>query len=707
MTNLDGRVTGAGTEGFYYKNTRFLSRDEVLIDGLPLLPAAVSPVGPDTFLAYHEAAESAIVPAATIYLEERRAVGDGLLTDLQLNNYDRHRTIAFELALRLHADFADSDEAETGRRRQNAEITTQWDEDQHRLIFTYCHPVLHHQTLVQIVSSGIGVELRGESLVFHVSLPAREARTISISISPCYDGLARGAPSRIFPRTDSKLAGLRSSISDEMPEFSSSNDTVNRAWRTAASDLASLPLGLEDAPAVPIAGFPLYQQFFGRDSLTISWQSLLVTTRLMRDSLLANAAWQGTRIEDFLDEEPGKMIHQARWGPLSVLGIDPFRRYYGDWATPVDFLIMVGQYLLWTNDTSTVRKLLPAAKQVLQWVEHFGDRDRDGFLEYQTYSEKGVRQQGWKDSDDAIVDAEGLVLEPPIAASEIQAYWYSGLQQAAVAFSRCGDPAFGATLLKRATELRKRFDSAFWMEDKRFYAMAIGPHGRVANSISSNAGHLLAAGLVDRHKAVQVADRLLAMDMFSGWGIRTLSDQNPFYNPFSYHRGSVWPVEQGTLAFGLARYGFWEHLHALARGVFDLTDLFVDNRLPEVVGGLPRDEQHPHPGLYPKSCEPQGWSASAIILIVQALLGLRPIAPLSLLLVDPHLPQWLPELTLKGLVVGRARIDIAFSRRSNGSTGFRVLRREGTLRVIEQPVPDSAPSLLSRGRAIVNSVHGL
>jgi glycogen debranching enzyme len=245
-----------------------------------------------------------------------------------------------------------------------------------------------------------------------------------------------------------------------MPRLSSSNETVSRAWRTAVDDLASLPLGLEGAPAVPVAGLPLYQQFFGRDSLTISWQALMATKRLMRDSLLANAAWQGTRIDDFLDEEPGKMIHQARWGPLSALRIDAFERYYGDWATPVDFLVMLGQYLLWTSDVETTRKLLPAAKRVLHWIEYYGDKDRDGFLEYQTRSPLGVKHQGWKDSDDAIVDARGHLVEPPIAACEIQGYWYAGLQQTAVAFLRCGDAPFGLRLLRQAARLRARFETA-------------------------------------------------------------------------------------------------------------------------------------------------------------------------------------------------------------------------------------------------------
>ncbi|HEY7271074.1 MAG TPA: amylo-alpha-1,6-glucosidase, partial [Dehalococcoidia bacterium] len=417
---------------------------------------------------------------------------------------------------------------------------------------------------------------------------------------------------------------------------------------------------------------------------------------MLRDSLVANAEWQGDRVDDFFDEQPGKMIHQARWGPLSALRLDAFSRYYGDWATPLDFLVGLGQYLMWTGDRDTVRDLLPAARRVLDWIDVYGDPDGDGFLEYRTRSPVGVEHQGWKDSFDAIVDAKGNIFNPPIASSEIQGYWFAGLQQVSQAFLACGDPAFAGRLLLSASNLRRRFERTFWMPHERFYALALGRGGRVADSISSNAGHLLACGIVSLERARDVTRRLLEPEMFSGWGIRTLSRDNPYYNPFSYHRGSVWPVEQGTIAFGLARYGFWDELHTLARGVFDLTDLFFANRLPEVVAGNPRDEQHPHPGIYPYSCEPQGWSASAIVLLVQALLGLRPIAPLGLLVVDPHLPEWLPDLRLEGVHVAGSRLDIAFERRRNGRTSYHVTATDGRVRVLRAPVPNANPGLLRR-----------
>jgi glycogen debranching enzyme len=346
-----------------------------------------------------------------------------------------------------------------------------------------------------------------------------------------------------------------------------------------------------------------------------------------------------------------------------------------------------------------VRQLLPTARAVVDWLDRYGDLDGDGFLEYVTRSAKGVKNQGWKDSHDAIVDERGEIVPNPIAASELQAYWFAALEQAAFVFLVAGDVGYARDLLARAQALKRAFDRAFWVEEDGFYAIALGPDKRPIRSNASNAGHLLATGIVPVEKGARVAQRLMAPDLFSGWGIRTLSSDHPAYNPFSYHLGSVWPVENGTFAFGFARYGRVAELHRLAEGLFAATDLFVANRLPETMSGLPRDDRHPHPGIYPDSNAPQAWSASMIVLLIQAMLGMRPVAPLGLLLVDPHLPPWLPDLRLDGIRVGQSRVDLAFTRAADGATHWRVVRREGRLRVLRQPVPQGPDASLG-GRAL-------
>ncbi|MBD0323737.1 MAG: hypothetical protein ICV72_10170, partial [Aldersonia sp.] len=666
ITDLHGEARGSRSEGFHVDNTRVLSEDYLTVADEELDAVSVSPVGADALLGYYEVRPSDGVEWRTVFVEQARFVSDGLVTRLRISNFAVSGSVHLAFAWHLAADFADTDDTERGDRRVVLPVADDWDQDGQTLVLRSADERITDRTVVTF--GGAPARWTDGALRFDVDVAARETTELELAVDAVVAKRRATAPRAGFAVTRGPLATLRRELHDEAPELRSSNATVESAWRTAVADLASLPLGLEEAPAAPIAGLPLYQQFFGRDTLTIGWQAALAMKEPLRDALRANAAWQGQRIDDWLDEEPGKMIHQARWGPVSRAGVDPFIRYYGDWATVPDFLVMLGQYLAWTGDFATVRELLPAARTAVDWIDRYADLDRDGFIEYRTYSRAGVKNQGWLDSDDAIVDENGEVVPNPIATSELQAYAYAGLQQAALVFGACGDLGFGGELLRRAIRIRRHFDAAFWLPDARFYAMGLGPGGRPIRSVASNAGHLLAAGLVPPERGRAVARRLMEPDMFSGWGIRTLSADHRAFNPFSYHRGTVWPVEQGTIGFGFARYGAWAELHRLARGFFDTTELFVEGRLPEVVGGIQRDPEHPHPGIYPDSCEPQGWSSSAVIQMVQALLGLVAVAPARLLVVDPHLPEWLPDLRLEGVAVGRTRVDLQFQRTARGTT---------------------------------------
>ncbi|MDQ2744446.1 MAG: hypothetical protein M3Z66_19440, partial [Chloroflexota bacterium] len=522
---------------------------------------------------------------------------------------------------------------------------------------------------------------------------------------PIFDGVRHPAPTRVFRQSAASLGPLRTHLADEPPRLLTSNPTVARAWETAVADLAELPLGASAGPAAVAAGIPAYQQLYGRDTLFTGFQALMAMPTLLRDALRAHAHLQGTTVDNYYDEEPGKMFAQVRDGPYSVLGLDPQHHYYSDYAAQGDFLTMLGQYLAWTNDLDTVRELLPAARKLCDWFREYGDLDGDGFLEYVTRSSRGVKNQGWKDSPTAIVYEDGRIVPNPIATCEIQAYWYAGLRQATLAFLSAGDWRYALDLWRQSEDLKRRFDRAFWMEERGFYALALDPEKRQVRSIASNAGQLLATGIVPVEKGRRVARRMMQADMFSGWGIRTLSADHVAYNPFSYHLGSVWPAENGTFVFGFARYGCWEQAHQLAEGLFSLTDLFVENRLPEDVGGFPRDELHPHPGIYPAANEPQAWSDGMIVMTVQALLGLRAFAPLHLLLIDPHLPEWLPDLRLEGLRIGDARVDLGFRRTFGGSTVYRVGKREGRLLVVRQPVPNGPNASL--GKRFLDALRSL
>ncbi|HEX2075211.1 MAG TPA: glycogen debranching N-terminal domain-containing protein [Geodermatophilus sp.] len=696
VTDPLGRLPGDGASGFYVDDTRVLSRERIVVDGREIAPFSCARVGSHALVSHVELGDGETLPPRALYLGLERFVGPGLRTRLRFDSYS-DEPVTLPVCLELDADFADADEADQGRRWQCADVVRTWDDERRELLLRYDEPRLDRAVTVRVV--------RGEpraaatALRFDVALPPRASATVEYVVEPVFDGRRRSAPPASFDEAgDTRHGGepgdpaarARATVRAEATRLTTSHLDVATAWRTAVDDLAALALGEPPGPAAPIAGLPLYQQIFGRDTLTASWQALLATATPLRDSLRLNAAWVGRRIDDWRDEEPGKLLHQARRGPSTALGHDPLTAYYGDWATVPDFLVFLGQYWAWTADLDTVRELLPVARQALRWLELYGDLEGDGFLEYDTRSPRGVKNQGWKDSDDAIVDEHGKVVANPLAASELQAYLYAAQRHAAVVLAACGDRAYAATLWRRSDRLQRRFDDAFWRPDQHCYAMALDAGKRQVRSVSSNDAHLLVAGIVPRTKGPAVARRLMAADMFSGWGIRTLSADHPVYNPFSYHRGSVWPVEQGTAALGFARYGCWEELHRLAEGFFAAAAVFAEHRLPETIAGLPRDAAHPFPSIYPKSCSPQAWSASAVVAMVQALLALRPAAPARAVLVDPHLPAWLPELTLTGVQVGGTTATLHARRRRDGSTRVRITDATGPLWVIHRPTRQAA-----------------
>ncbi|SDZ16437.1 Glycogen debranching enzyme (alpha-1,6-glucosidase) [Micromonospora pattaloongensis] len=692
ITDVRGRITDADPYGFFARNTRVLSEEIVTVDGREPLAFSAANVHGHAQLCYAALGDGETLPSRAAYLLTERFLGEGLWTRLTVVSY-ADAPLTMRLGVLLDADFADINEAENRDRRQCAPVDTRWHPERRELRVTYRHERLDVAVAIE-VRTVHPVGYADRTVTVDLVVPARGDARVDFLVEPVFDGERLGAPSPEFAQPGDPAARARAVLAGEFARLRSTNVTVAGAWQSAIDDLTVLPLGEPPGPAAPMAGLPIYQEIFGRDTMTASWQALLAGPTMLRDSLRLNAAHIGRRVDDWRDEQPGKPLHEARHGPVSALGLDPFTAYYGDWATGPDFLSFLGQYFAWTGDRDTLRELLPAARRVLDWIECHGDPDRDGFLEYRSRSPAGLKNQGWKDSATAIVDEWGRVVADPIATSELQGYWYAALRHAALVFAAVGEPRRAAALVARAGALRRRFHRAYWLPERRCHAMALGPDKRPVRSTNSNDGHLLATGIVPARIAPMVADRLFAPDMFSGWGIRTLSADHPAYNPFSYHRGSVWPVEAGTIALGLARYGCWSQLHRLAEGAFAASALFEGHRLPEVLSGLPRDA-HPHPGVYPNSCSPQAWSASAVVAIVQALLTFRPAAPLRTVFVDPHLPDWLPDLALEGVRVGDATFDLEVRRRRGRRTSVRT--RGDRITVIRRPTLQS----LLAGRAAV------
>jgi glycogen debranching enzyme len=467
------------------------------------------------------------------------------------------------------------------------------------------------------------------------------------------------------------------------------NASVQRTIDQAGLDLISLrleDLDTEDGWTVA-AGLPVYMGLFGRDSLTAAWQFGMITPRVMYGTLERIAELQGKEFVDWRDEAPGRMLHEARSGPLAELQYDTRSRSYGSATTSGFYPVVLSELWHWTGDKEFATKMIEPALKSLQYLDEFSMRSKRGFYQYKTRSQQGIRNQGWKDSEDAIVQRDGSQVAPPIATCEEQAFVYLAKLHISELLWWLDRKEEAKTFFHQAEELKKRFNEYFWMDDEQFIALALDAKDRQVKAITSNPGHCLAAGIVDKHLVPSVARRLMAADLFSGWGIRTLSSENPAYNPYSYHRGTVWPVENGTFVLGFVRHGLYDLAQQLCKAQFDAAAMFAYHRLPELFTGHGRDDSHPFPSLYPNANSPQAWSASAVFCFLQSLLQLYPYAPLKTLFLDPHLPEWLPELTIRDLAVGDAVVSIDFDRHSDGTTGYRILDQRGTLRVVRQPSP--------------------
>ena len=465
------------------------------------------------------------------------------------------------------------------------------------------------------------------------------------------------------------------------------NRLAERVIRNNVRDIASFPLlqGLSDEWLAMQAGMPLYPAFFGRDAVTAGWMMAMIDRGESLDAAMTKLGrLQSDRVDDWRDEQPGRIPYQVRTGPLALLNVNPYSAYYADFASPLMFVISLANLYAWTGDERALRRHWDTARRILDWAQAYGDADGDGYLEYFTRSSKGTKNQGWKDSGDAIVYDDGTAVPAPIATCDLQGYWFAAQQLMALLSLARGERDNAAAWRRSAADLKARFNRDWWVADESCLALALDPQKHQVRAVTSNAGHCLATGIVDEPYVAPLVGRLFAPDMFSGWGIRTLSSAHRFYNPLSYHRGTVWAVEQGTIVFGLRRVGFDTRAAELTHALFDLAQLYPDDRIPECVGGYARG-QRSVPGAYPRANTPQLWNATAFPLALQTLLGLVPLAAAHTLIVDPVLPTWLPEIVVRGLRVGDAAVTLRAWRDGGGATRWEVLHTRGRLHVVQLP----------------------
>jgi glycogen debranching enzyme len=697
LCNPDGTITEGGRQGLLEHDTRVLSSYQIRLDGASPHVVSSGSLDAASWMARLVVPRSGghasgpLLPQDVLELTLRRRVGHGMVEEVEIQNHSATGTTT-ALNIRLAADFCDVIELGSDVQERGA-VEYSWKADERTLAIdyhaTWNSRMMHRAVRCRLLRADSDPNFSQEKeLTFELHLQPRSrwcAKFVyEVLIDEDWLSQIEDAPTLLAQ--DRVAAGWRR----ERAHVASHPASAGEAFERAAEDLIELRNWEYDEGAgawIPNAGIPTYTGLFGRDSLTAGWQAALTGSQIMRGAIARLAMTQAQTDSPWHDAEPGKMVHEVRRGPLSELDIIPQRSYYGTHTASSFFVVMLSELWHWTGDINLLRTYLDAALRTLEWADRYGDRDGDGFLEYDTRSARGLKNQGWKDSDEAIRYPNGDLVPNPIATVEEQAFHWLALQRMAEILLAVGDERRSAEFLARARRLRIEWHKAFWLPDEGFYGMALDPAKRPVRSIGSNPGHALAAGLVPLEHARQVAERLMAPDLFSGWGIRTLSSEHPSYNPLAYHLGTVWPVENATFALGFKRYGFDDYAERLTTAMFDAADHFRRSRLPEALGGHSR-EQAPIPTVYPASNSPQAWSSSALIQITQTMLGIYPFAPAGIVaLVRPRLPEWLSTVSVHNLQVGDARVSIAFERRPDGCTPHRIIDKVGTLHIFEVPPP--------------------
>ena len=664
---------GAPDVGFFHNDTRFLSQLELKVADLRAV--VLSSSMEKSFASQIELTTGNItirdtvdLPENTVHIRREQLLAKNTFFDhLTLENFNQ-KAIDFRVELTYAADFMDVFQVRGSARGKSGQyFRPQMEKDSIR--FSYLGlDRRERDTLVKLSPAPARFNVRDEAVVtaeWQVHLKPQERLRIETTVMALIQNDR-------YVRNDkfdfaSNLRLRRQKFEEwerESTSISSSHDEFDGAIRTASGDFHALqiPNGKEHIIA---AGIPWFATIFGRDSILAGYQSLLLNPTLAADTLRVHARYQGKENNDWRDEEPGKILHEHRDGEMTFDKEIPFGAYYGSVdATPL-FLVLASEVFNWTADEGLIEELMPALHRALEWIDRYGDLDGDGLIEYHRRSPKGLVNQGWKDSWDAIMHPDGSVAQSPVALVEVQGYVYDAKYRMSRLMRHFGEATLADRLKREATELAKRIEKSFWMQRKGFYAMALDRDKRKVEVVSSNVGHLLFSRALKADRARAVAQRLMQPDMHSGWGWRTLSASEPVYNPMSYHRGSVWPHDNSLIVHGMALNDFPRAaLHTLT-SLFQASVNFRDNRLPELFCGMQRRE-FDVPVHYPVSCSPQAWASGAFFFMLTSVLGIRPSAPKrELNIVNPMLPDWLDHLEVRNLRIGKSRVGLDFTRRGD------------------------------------------
>jgi glycogen debranching enzyme len=639
VSDRKGDVTDSigSPNGLFYRDMRHLSRWQLRLNGRQLDVLSAEN------LEYDEAVFYLIEPTGTIYrnaalsLMRRRHVADGMRERLELQNHGLHR-IEVEISLLFDADFADVFEVKDELTKRG-ELYRQ--REHHGVTLGYHREDFRRETYIHARDAFF----TEESLTFRVCLEPREIWSATVVVTV---GQARDQPLPQQMHEPDMPTSLEDWIA-AAPKVDTDWHELRQVYRRSLVDLAALRFYPESVPnsSLPAAGLPWFMALFGRDSLITSYQTIPFVPELARTTLLALGAQQSTGWDDFRDAEPGKILHELRHGELAYFRERPQSPYFGSAdATPL-FLVVLDEYERWTGDVTTVRQLEGVARAALEWMEWYGDSDGDGYIEYQTRNlQTGLENHCWKDSWNAIVHPDGRIATLPRACCEIQGYAYDArVRMARLAREVWDDPALADRLDEDASRLKNQFDRDFWLPEEGFYALALDGEKKPVATLTSNIGHLLWSGIVADERVESVVAHLGGEKMFSGWGVRTMAEGQPTFNPIEYHNGTVWPHDTALIAAGLARYGRRKDANRLVVALMDAAAHF-SYRLPEAFAGYSRTETIV-PVRYPTACSPQAWAAGTPLLLLRVMLGLEPTA--NGLTVRPHLPAEVSRLLVHGL----------------------------------------------------------
>ena len=638
--------------GLFVRDTRMLSRWELTVDGIEPQPLTVHSAEPFAATFLGRMPPRAGRADSTLLVVRRRYVGDGMREDITLRN-TAPRPKRCVLALTAEADFADLFEVK-GRSKPRTVATTNTADS--ALVITSGRRE-RRQELRIIGDENPSVE--DGVLTWRVQVPARSERMITVEAVPVDDGVAmklrhpRGHPVSLA-RPAKRLRKWR----QRGPQVRTADRNLAQVLSRSVEDLGALRIFDPEHPRWPVvaAGAPWYMALFGRDSLLTAWMLLPWDPGLALGTLRTLAIRQGSEIDQDSEEEPGKILHEVRFGPAASFALGGRSAYFGSADASPLFVMLLGELQRWGGKEAPIASLLPHADRALEWVEAYGDADGDGFVEYRRKTSRGLTNQGWKDSWDGINFADGEIAEAPIALAEVQAYVYAAYRARAQLAKQAGDTRGATDWRKKAKQLKRAFNEQFWMPDRGWYAVGLDKDKRQIDALTSNIGHCLWTGIVDKDKAASVARHLLSEEMFSGWGIRTLAASMGAYNPMSYHNGSVWPHDNAICAAGLMRYGFVEQAQRVTDAIIDASEQF-GYRLPELFCGFDRGEfEEPVP--YPTSCSPQAWAAAAPLQLLHSLLRFTPEVSGGQLWCAPEVPDRYLPLRVSGLRVAKSRLAV-------------------------------------------------